>query len=101
MSISELDKKRWINLLANGLLIWIIFVIFSIFMILDEHSKTHQNVENAKRIYIDINSPFLKGGMLLAFGLLLMIISKIFKRNLLIVCIGILTLITYYLIMLG
>ena len=100
MTTSELNDKRWIKLIANGLLIWITIMTFLVFLILNRYSNVQEVVENSKRITIDLNSPFVIGGLILSTGLFCMIISKILKSNVLIIGFGIVTLVIYYLKML-
>tara|TARA_B100000949_G_scaffold83383_1_gene74628 strand:+ start:841 stop:1191 length:351 start_codon:yes stop_codon:yes gene_type:complete len=100
MSLSNLNNKKWIRILANGFLIWIAFMIFIVFLIIDKYSRAYEISENIVNITVELNNPFIKGGMVLTCGLFCMIISKIFKSNILIIAFGILTLIVYYLKML-
>ena len=100
MSLSDLINKKWIRILANGFLIWIAFMIFIVFQIIDRYSQAYSISENVINLTVELNSPFIKGGMILTCGLFCMIISKIFKSNILIIGFGILTLAIYYLKML-
>ncbi|WP_046759206.1 hypothetical protein [Kordia jejudonensis] len=100
MTLAELNEKKWIIILGNGMLFWITFMIFILFLILKKYSFEYEEVESYKQITIDLNSPIVEGGIILIVGLFAMIISKIVKSNLLIIVVGILTLIIYYIKML-
>ena len=100
MNLSGINKKKWIIIFGNGLLILITIMTFVVFLILDRYSNIYEITESANRITIDLNSPFVKGGQILVTGLFCMIISKILKLNILIIGFGILTLTVYYLKML-
>ena len=96
MNLSQLNKNKWILRIANGLFIWIILMILILFIVMNRYSDYQEVTENMKRIIVDLNSPYIQGGIILTIGLLTMAVSKILKANLIVMVLGILTLVIYY-----
>lgn len=100
MTNVDLNHKKWVKVLANTFLICVTFIIFAIFLVLNKYSEVYEVTKAYKRITIELNSPFINGGIILSIGLFMMLISKLLKSNILVILFGILTLITFYIKML-
>lgn len=96
MNLSQLNKNKWILRIANSLFIWMILMILSLFIVMNRYSDYEEVSENMKRIIVDLDSPYIIGGIILTIGLLTMAVSKLLKANLFVLIIGILTLVIYY-----
>jgi hypothetical protein len=92
-----LNNKKWIIYLSNGLIFFILFMIFGIFIIINNNSQAYELDTAIKHISIDLNRSFIKGGIILSVGLFLIIITKLLKRNLITIVLSLLTIILYYL----
>ena len=96
MDIKRISKEKWITVLANGFLYWILLLLFFMLFVFQKESKIFKDPFDHKQIYLELHQPVLEGGMILVIGLFLMTVSKGFRKNLLVVFIGILTLLFYY-----
>jgi hypothetical protein len=89
-------KDHWTSLLANGLIIWILCMLFGLFYFLRLDSVLYDTSSGKFYMVTEIWQPFYMGGMILVIGLLLMLLTKAFKKNLLVFFLGILTIIAYF-----
>ncbi len=96
MYIKRVSKEKWIAGLANGFLYWILLLLFFMFYVFHKESKIFKDAFDHNQIYLELHQPVFEGGMILVIGLFLMTVSKGFRKNLLVVFIGILTLLFYY-----
>ena len=89
-------KKNWISLLANGLMFWILIMIFALFALLQNDGNIIKFSEEQNQIYSTLWQPIYESGMIFVAGLFLMRIIKFLKKDLVVICIGIITIIIYY-----
>lgn len=96
MVIKKVSKEKWITVLANGFIYWTLLLLLFMFYVFHKESKIFKDAFEHNQIYLELHQPFFEGGMILIIGLFFMTILKGFKKNLLVVFIGILTLLIYY-----
>lgn len=89
-------KDHWASFLANGAISWILLMIFGIFYFLRLDSVLYDSSGGKFYMVTEMWQPFYMGGMILVIGLLLMLVTKAFKKNLLVLFLGILTIIAYF-----
>lgn len=95
--LRELNKNKAIKLIANGLQIFTSISILWVFLNIYQTSLLIDNPFIAQDLFYEVIKTRLTGGIILCFGLLVMMILKSLKQNLIISIIGILTIIFYFL----
>tara|TARA_R110000744_G_scaffold379432_2_gene497588 strand:- start:106 stop:426 length:321 start_codon:yes stop_codon:yes gene_type:complete len=96
MNLKLYVKKNWTSLIANGLMFWILIMIFALFALLQKDGHIMKFSEDQNQIYSTLWQPIYESGMILVTGLFLMRIIKFFKKDIVVIIIGVLTILIYY-----
>ena len=99
--LKKLNTNKFIILGANGLLIYCIILVLSVFATLYKFYLDMNNPIIPKDFLYRLNELKIIAGFFISLEILIMIILKSFKQNLLIIIMGILTMLTYYIIING
>lgn len=92
-------KNKWIQYVANGLISWVLLMIFGLFFFLQKDSLLQDFPDNDLQLFTTLRQPIYEAGMILASGLFLMFLLKTLKKNLIVIVLGIITLILYFYLM--
>ena len=89
--------KNWISVIANVFIGWVLFMLLGVFYVLEDTS-THilDGLDGQKSILTELYQPIYLGGVILVFGLSLMLLAKGFKKSMVTIVVGIITLIIYF-----
>jgi hypothetical protein len=93
--LRKLNKKRPIKLFGNGLMILTTILILRVYLDIYQTSLTMDNPLIPHDLFYEVNQTKLTGGIILTFGLFLMVVLKSLKQNFTIMIIGILTILFY------
>jgi len=89
-------KNNWTVLVANGLFLWILLMMFGIFYILQNDVAVIDYSKDWIEIFSTIRYPFYECGMILCIGLFVMLVFKFLKKNSVVIVLGILTILSFY-----
>ncbi len=95
-TIKELNDRLIVVRTGNGILIYCIIQVIGVLLI---YKQTKYNLVSPlipKYITCDVFGYYVDGGLIMAFAVLLMVIAKFYKQNMLISLIGILAIIGHH-----
>ena len=94
--LNEINKIKNFEKIANAFLIILIFHLLFVF---EKYYSTKFNLNNPlipKYLAFEIFAPYAKKGLILTFGLLIAIVLKFLKQNLIIILICLFVIAVYY-----
>jgi hypothetical protein len=95
--VNEINIEKNCKKIANVILILLILHLLFIFLIYYSTALIYKNPFIPKYLAFEIFAPYAKKGVILTLGVLIATILKMFKQNLFVILVCLLSILVYYL----